>query len=63
MRTTAYVMGLAVFLVAGNAHAVACDALGGPTVLWIENGDTQEPLLKRLGRQLASTSSSPLRIV
>lgn len=63
MRSTAYVVGLAIFFVAGKAHAVACDALGGPSVLWIENGDTQEPLLKRLGRQLASTSSSPLRIV
>lgn len=63
MRTTACVVGLAVFFVAGKAHAVACDALGGPPVFYIENGDTQEPMIKRLGKQLVDTAGTKVRIV
>src|SRR5436305_4167976 len=52
-----------VLLGASRAHALtSCTALGGPPVVFIENGDTQEPLLKRLGKVLAA-STNPLRIV
>jgi hypothetical protein len=52
-----------VLLTATQAHALTnCTALGGPPVVFIENGDTQEPLLKRLGKVLAA-STNPLRIV
>jgi hypothetical protein len=41
----------------------ACSSLSNTIPLvWIENGDTQEPLLKRLGQKLA-TSATPLRVV
>lgn len=43
------------------ASAAPCSSLPG-TLVWVENGDTQEPLLKRLGRQLAN-SASPIRLI
>jgi hypothetical protein len=52
----------ALLLVARPAFAADCSSLGGPPIVWIENGDTQEPLLKRLGKALVA-SSTPLRIV
>jgi len=46
----------------GPARATPCTALGAAPVIFIENGDTQEPLVKRLGQKLLS-SSRPLRLV
>lgn len=46
----------------GSALATPCSALGSAPVVFIENGDTQEPLVKRLGQRLLS-SSKPLRLV
>src|SRR4051812_3419770 len=63
MRWRTPLIAFAVLVVPTRAHAVACDALGGPPVVWIENGDTQEPLLKRLGKQLVNSSGTPVRIV
>lgn len=54
---------------ARGADAAPCDALGadGQTasipILWVENGDTQEPLLKRIGKKLIQTAGSKVRIV
>lgn len=45
-----------------TATAAPCSALGGPPIVYIENGDTQEPLVKRLGAQLVS-STTPIRLV
>jgi hypothetical protein len=47
---------------AARAEAATCSSLGGPALVWIENGDTQEPLLKRLGQKLL-LSATPLRLV
>src|ERR1043165_4108451 len=63
MRVTALLLGGALFFVTTRAGAVACDALGGPPVVYIENGDTQEPMLKRLGKQLVDTAGTKVRIV
>jgi len=49
-------------LVPLRAGAVPCSALGATPLVVVENGDTQEPLLKRLGQKLIA-SSTPLRIV
>ncbi|MDB4943148.1 MAG: hypothetical protein JWP97_2682 [Labilithrix sp.] len=50
-----------------TAAAAPCDALDGEDntvpILYVENGDTQEPLLKRLGKQLIQTAGKKLRIV
>lgn len=48
---------------AGTARATPCTALGSIPVVFVENGDTQEPLLKRLGRRLIGGSLAPVRIV
>ena len=45
-----------------TANAAPCSALPGPPIVYIENGDTQEPLIKRLGYLLAN-SANPIRIV
>lgn len=46
-----------------DAGATACTALSGTIpIVVIENGDTQEPLVKRLGKKLVD-SATPLRIV
>lgn len=55
-------------LVGRTAAAAPCNALGGAEddsipILYIENGDTQEPLLKRFGKQLMQTAGPKLRIV
>lgn len=63
--------GVALFCLcaaAGTAAAAPCDDIdnnGQPDavpVIYIENGDTQEPLLKRIGRQLIA-SQNKVRIV
>lgn len=46
----------------GPAEAALCSSLGAQPIVYIENGDTQEPLVKKLGAQLI-TSSSPVRLV
>ena len=44
------------------ADAALCSALGAQPIVYIENGDTQEPLVKKLGAQLIK-SASPIRLV
>lgn len=57
------------FVGARVAHAAACDNLDADgqnntiAVLYIENGDTQEPLVKRIGKQLMQTTGTKLRII
>ena len=57
----------ATLLASSSAHAADCDQLN-PTpatvpVIYIESGDTQEPMLKHLGAQLMKTAGNKLRIV
>lgn len=47
---------------AGRADAALCSALGAQPIVYIENGDTQEPLVKKLGAQLIK-SATPVRLV
>jgi hypothetical protein len=47
---------------ASTASAAPCSGLAGPPIVYIENGDTQEPLIKRLGGKLVN-SATPIRIV
>jgi hypothetical protein len=59
---------LLTMFVAGTAAAAPCDDLTGDgqtnvPILWVENGDTQEPLLKRLGKQLMQTAGTKVRII
>ena len=44
------------------ADAALCSALGAQPIVYIENGDTQEPLVKKLGAQLIK-SATPVRLV
>lgn len=56
-------IGLGIVLAAPSlALAAPCSALGAQPVVYIENGDTQEPLVKRLGARLVN-SATPVRIV
>lgn len=61
-------MALGIVAGAGRADAAPCDDLtadgqnNGIPVVWIESGDTQEPLLKRLGKQLIQ-SQQKIRLV
>ena len=59
-------IGLLTLLLArqASAQAVTCDTtgLGATPILYVENGDTQEPLLKRFGKALLH-SANPVRIV
>jgi hypothetical protein len=54
---------------AWSASAAPCDDLSADgqsnaiPIVWIENGDTQEPLLKRLGKQLIQTAGTKVRLV
>ena len=56
-------------LAASSARAAPCDDLSADgqnraiPVIWVENGDTQEPLIKRLGKQLMQTTGQTLRII
>src|SRR5262245_12111015 len=56
----------AFFLTTGALAADPCDNITGQTnsipILFVENGDTQELMLKRVGKQLIQ-SGSKLRIV
>src|SRR5262245_17106873 len=60
-------LGGALLLVPSAAHAAECDQLNPPAaqlpVIYIESGDTQEPMLKQLGAQLMKTAGNKLRIV
>ncbi len=65
MRAKASACALALgatLLVSSPAVAAPCTSLGGPTIVFIENGDTQEGLIKRLGYRLAN-SAQALRLV
>lgn len=53
---------LAAALVAREVHAqVACSTLPNPVVLQV--GDTQQPLLKNLGRRLADSETHPITLI
>lgn len=66
--TRSALVAIGIIASAGRASAAPCDDLAadgqnnGIPVVWIENGDTQEPLLKRLGKQLIH-SSQKVRLV
>lgn len=68
-RAAAGATALLALSVAGRASAAPCDDLTADgqsnaiPILWVENGDTQEPLLKRLGKQLMQTAGQKVRIV
>jgi hypothetical protein len=47
---------------ASTAEAVPCSTLGTQPIVYIENGDTQETLVKRLGYRLAN-AATPVRLV
>jgi hypothetical protein len=49
-------------VLSATAHAAPCTSLAGPPIVFIENGDTQEPLVKRLGAKLVK-STTPVRLV
>ncbi|AKV01571.1 hypothetical protein AKJ09_08234 [Labilithrix luteola] len=51
-----------VMLRASRADAAPCTSLGSIPIVFIENGDTQEPLVKLLGQALVK-SATPVRIV
>jgi len=53
---------VALVSVARTAEAAPCSDLVGAPLVFVENGDTQETLVKRLGHRLAS-SAQPVRIV
>ena len=61
LGTSLLVAALTVTL-AARADAASCSALGAQPVVYIENGDTQEPLVKRLGQKLLA-SATPVRLV
>lgn len=63
-RTAILVAGAIGVPVASAAPALAapCTSLGAQPIVFIENGDTQEPLVKRLGARLIN-SATPVRIV
>jgi hypothetical protein len=44
-----------------TAHAVNCSTLSNPLV--IESGDTQEPLLKSVGRKLRDSTVNPMTLI
>jgi hypothetical protein len=59
---------LATFLVVAPVQAAPCNDLSSDgqaalPVIWIENGDTQEPLLKRIGKQLVQTTGQKVRVI
>ena len=53
---------LLVCFTTGTVEAAPCSGLGAQPVVYVENGDTQEGLIKRLGYRLVS-SAQPIRIV
>jgi hypothetical protein len=54
-------LGLAATLAAAAADAQDCASLPNP--LYIQTGDTQEPLMKSLGRQLRENTVNPISLV
>lgn len=68
MRTRIWRSSLAVAILAASsalatrAAAAPCTTLGPEPIVFVENGDTQEPLVKRLGRKLLA-SATPVRLV
>jgi hypothetical protein len=59
-------LAVATVLVSARAGAVPCDQVDTTPsipILYIESGDTQEPMLKQIGKQLISTTGQKLRIV
>jgi hypothetical protein len=68
-HTVAGAAAVVTLFVAGRAAAAPCNDLTADgqnnaiPILWVENGDTQEPLLKRLGKQLIQTAGVKVRIV
>lgn len=64
LRTLALTAGATLVgaLAAPDAGAAPCTSLGAQPIVWIENGDTQEPLVKRLGEKLLA-SATPIRLV
>lgn len=65
MRRTLTTLASALLVTAAarRAHAAPCTSLNNTIpIVWVENGDTQEPLMKRLGQQLIA-SATPIRIV
>lgn len=68
-RGAAGAVAAVVLLTGGRGGAAPCTDLTADgqdrtiPILWIENGDTQEPLLKRLGKRLIQTAGQKVRIV
>jgi len=68
MRRHSWAIATAIVAAAGSAEAAPCDDLAadgqdnGITKLYIENGDTQEPMLKKLGKLLIQ-SNNKIRLV
>jgi hypothetical protein len=64
LRTPVALVGAVVLTLGLDAPAEAapCGALGAQPIVFVENGDTQEPLVKRLGARLVN-SATPVRIV
>ena len=64
LRTPIFIAGVIGMSTAFAAPALAapCASLGAQPIVFIENGDTQEPLVKRLGARLVN-SAAPVRIV
>jgi hypothetical protein len=58
----AFVASAVLAALAAPAAAAPCSTLGAQPIVYIENGDTQEPLVKRLGARLVN-SATPVRIV
>jgi len=55
-------VALTIAVSTSRTSAAPCTSLVGPPIVFIENGDTQEPLVKRLGSKLVK-SAMPVRLV
>ena len=58
-----FVIGAVVTALAAPASAVPCDQLDLGEIVYLQVGDTQNNLLKRLGRALRDNTSKPLALV
>jgi hypothetical protein len=55
-------VGAAAFLaLPPEARAIDCSALPNP--VYLQTGDTQEPLMKRLGRKLRDSTANPMTLI
>ncbi|MDI1442815.1 hypothetical protein [Polyangium sp. 6x1] len=61
IRQTMLLGALAAFLSPRPALALDCSALPNP--VYIQSGDTQEPLLKALGQKLRASQASPMTLI